>query len=152
MFHLKKATTESWLTEILFALQKDPSLHKRSCLNSIKWQPFKKKTQNQKKKNLRKTKSEHLQRLMGLSGHACGRGKFLGQGWNPCHRNDPSHSSDNAGSLICWATRELQQELYFWYPYIYSFIICNISCDITSHIAKIVFSLFFFSFFSDHSG
>ena len=27
--------------------------------------------------------------------------KFWGRGWNPCHSSDPSHSSDNAGSLTC---------------------------------------------------
>ena len=33
--------------------------------------------------------------------------KFPGQGSNSCHSSDPSHSSDNAGSLAFWATREL---------------------------------------------
>ena len=33
-------------------------------------------------------------------------GKFLGQGSNLCHSSNPTHSSDNARSLTCWATRE----------------------------------------------
>ena len=36
----------------------------------------------------------------------CGIWKFPGQGSNPCHCNDPSHCSDNAGSLTCCTTRE----------------------------------------------
>ena len=32
---------------------------------------------------------------------------FWGQGSNPCHSSDLSHSSDNSGSLTCGATREL---------------------------------------------
>lgn len=39
--------------------------------------------------------------LFVVFGHACCMQKFLGQGSNLCH------SSDNAGSLIYWATREL---------------------------------------------
>ena len=40
----------------------------------------------------------------------CTRGmwKFLDQRLNPCHCHDLSHSSDKAGSLTRWATRELQ--------------------------------------------
>ena len=34
-------------------------------------------------------------------------GEFPGQGSNPDHSIDPSHSSDNAGSLTYCATREL---------------------------------------------
>ena len=33
--------------------------------------------------------------------------KFPGQGSNPCHSSEPSHCSDNVGSLICCNTREL---------------------------------------------
>ena len=33
-------------------------------------------------------------------GHAQGMQKFLGQGLNLCHSSNPSHSSDNAGSLV----------------------------------------------------
>ena len=40
-------------------------------------------------------------------GQALGIQKFLGQGWNL------SPSSDNAGSLTCGATRELQ-DVSFW--------------------------------------
>ena len=40
-------------------------------------------------------------------GCTCGRQKFLGRGLNLCHCSNLSHSSDNAGSLIHWATREL---------------------------------------------
>ena len=45
-------------------------------------------------------------------GHACDMQKFQGQGVNPCHSADPSHSSDNARSLFCWATRELPGPLF----------------------------------------
>ena len=34
--------------------------------------------------------------------------KFLGQESNPCHGSDLSHSSDNAESLTCCNTRQLQ--------------------------------------------
>ena len=33
--------------------------------------------------------------------------KFPGQGSNPHGSSDPSHWSDNMGSLTCWATQEL---------------------------------------------
>ena len=33
--------------------------------------------------------------------------KFPGREMNPCHSNDPSHCSDNTGSLTCCTTREL---------------------------------------------
>ena len=39
--------------------------------------------------------------------------KFLGQGSNLCHSSDPSHSSDNAGSLTLWTNRELTCRLNF---------------------------------------
>ena len=37
-------------------------------------------------------------------GHNSGRWKFLGQGSNPHHSSNQSHSSDNARFLTCWAT------------------------------------------------
>ena len=39
--------------------------------------------------------------------HIRGRWKFPGQGLNPRHRSDPSHCSDNPGSLTHCTTREL---------------------------------------------
>ena len=39
--------------------------------------------------------------------------KFLSQGLNLNHSSDPSHSSGNTSSLICWAIRELQGYLFF---------------------------------------
>ena len=39
--------------------------------------------------------------------------KFLGQGSNTHQSSDPSHSSDNARSLTCCATRELLFRIYF---------------------------------------
>lgn len=44
--------------------------------------------------------------------HACGIQKFSGQGSNPSHRCNQSHSDDNAGSLTYWATKELIQRLF----------------------------------------
>ena len=41
-------------------------------------------------------------------GCICGMWKFLGQGLNLCHTNNPSHCSNSAGSLACSATGELQ--------------------------------------------
>ena len=38
--------------------------------------------------------------------------KFPGQGVGPHHSSDPSHSSDNTGSLTHWATRELQKRIF----------------------------------------
>jgi len=40
-------------------------------------------------------------------GNTHGMQKFLGQELNPCHTCNHSRSSNNAGSLIHWATREL---------------------------------------------
>ena len=39
--------------------------------------------------------------------------KFLGQGVNLCHSNNPSCSSDNTVSFTCWATRGLQGRFSF---------------------------------------
>ena len=39
--------------------------------------------------------------------HTCSMWKFLGQGLNLHHNNDPSHCSDSARSLIHCITREL---------------------------------------------
>ena len=36
-----------------------------------------------------------------LSGHTLGMWKFPGQGSHLCHSSNPSHCSDNAGSLTC---------------------------------------------------
>ena len=41
-------------------------------------------------------------------GHTHGIHKFLGQGLNLCHSSNPSHSSDNAGSLTSRPTRNSQ--------------------------------------------
>ena len=41
-------------------------------------------------------------------GCICGIQKFPSQGWNPHHRCNQIHNSDNAGSLTCWATRKIQ--------------------------------------------
>ena len=38
--------------------------------------------------------------------------KFQGPAVNPCHTSDLSHSSGNNGSLTCWATRELQENIF----------------------------------------
>ena len=40
--------------------------------------------------------------------HTCGMRKFPGQGWNPHHSSDQSHSSDNARFVTPQVTRELQ--------------------------------------------
>ena len=40
-------------------------------------------------------------------GHGQGMWKFLSQGSNPCHSCNPSHSSDNGGSLTHCTTKEL---------------------------------------------
>ena len=45
-------------------------------------------------------------------GRAHGTWKFWGQGSNLCHCSNLSHSSDNAESLTCWATRELHFSLF----------------------------------------
>ena len=37
--------------------------------------------------------------ILLLFGYACSMWKLLGQGSNPCHNSDPSHSSGNARSL-----------------------------------------------------
>lgn len=39
--------------------------------------------------------------------------QFLGQGWSPRHSSDPSHCSDNVGSLTHCAARELQDVTHF---------------------------------------
>ena len=50
-------------------------------------------------------------------GHAHGMQKFQGQGLNPCHGCDPSHSSDNAGSLTCNGTPSKRTFLWDLYPW-----------------------------------
>ena len=47
-----------------------------------------------------------------LLGHVHGMWKLLGQGWNPHHSCQSSHSSDNAKSLNCSATRELPEAFF----------------------------------------
>lgn len=37
---------------------------------------------------------------------ACRSSKFPGKGSNLCHSSNPSHSTDKAKSLTCWATRD----------------------------------------------
>ena len=61
--------------------------------------------------------------------------KFVGQGSNPCHSSVPSHSSDNAGSLIFWVTRELLwASFHVWYSQwekewrIMPFSVCSCFC------------------------
>ena len=44
----------------------------------------------------------------GFFGHTCSMWKFPGQRWNPRHSSDPNHCGDNATSLTCCATGELQ--------------------------------------------
>ena len=41
--------------------------------------------------------------------------KFLGHGLNPCHSSKQSHNSDNDGSLMCWATKELLKHVFIYY-------------------------------------
>ena len=43
-----------------------------------------------------------------IFGCTLGMWKFQGWGLNPGHSSDLNHTSDNAGSLTCYATRELQ--------------------------------------------
>ena len=71
--------------------------------------------------------------------------KFLGQGSNPCHSSDLSHSCGNAGSLILShqgasggysSTYEKANELYIIY--------CDFSIMQTSH--QVFFGLFFYFF------
>ena len=50
----------------------------------------------------------------GSRGDALGTRKFPGQGSNSHDSSDLSHSTDNARSLTCWATRELVP--YFFPP------------------------------------
>ena len=45
--------------------------------------------------------------ILFFFGCTCGLWKFLGQGSNLRHSCNQNHSSDNAGFLTCWATREL---------------------------------------------
>ena len=67
----------------------------------------------------RKGGCTHCPMLTGLSIFVsciilpCGIQKFLSQGSNLQHSGDQSHSTDNAGSLTCWATRELLLHV-FW--------------------------------------
>ena len=41
--------------------------------------------------------------------------KFLGQGLNLCHSSNRTLSSDSAGSLICWVTRQLLRDILFFF-------------------------------------
>ena len=51
--------------------------------------------------------------FVGWGGCTCNMRKFPGQGSNLCHSCNQSYSSDSAGSLTCWAPRELQNFLPF---------------------------------------
>ena len=64
-------------------------------------------------------------------GHAWGRWKFPDQGWNPCHSSNPTHCSDNAGSLTCWATRELQQLIFYRNTYFMNTLYITHTCIYT---------------------
>ena len=55
------------------------------------------------------------------------RQKFPGQVANLCHSSNLGYSSDNAGSLPCWATRELLPKYCFCYYCIV--IVVFISCS-----------------------
>ena len=50
-------------------------------------------------------------------GHANGMQMFSAWGSNPNHRSNPSHSSDNTGSLTHCATRELW-DLFFFFKWL----------------------------------
>ena len=45
-------------------------------------------------------------------GHALGMQKLQGQSWKQRHSSDLGHSSDDAGSLTRWATRERKN--FYW--------------------------------------
>ena len=48
---------------------------------------------------------------------SCSMQKFLGQGLNPYHSSDPSHSSDSVGSLTHCTTGEIP--LFFIYLFVF---------------------------------
>ena len=80
-----------------------------------------------------------------IFGCTCGMWKFPGQGSNPYHNSDLSHSSDNARSLTCCATGEF---LVVWFLIFWEsdcFLIYN-SHTIKIHQFKVynsvVFSMF----------
>ena len=64
-----------------------------------------------------------------------GMQKFPGQGLNPCHSSDQSHSGDNIGSLTHRATRELlsgivsEQICHRKFPGIKCFICYTVICS-----------------------
>ena len=61
----------------------------------------------------------HFFVLFYFVGPICSMCKFPGEGSNPCHSNDRSCCSDNAGSLTHCATRELQMESFFFFFHLY---------------------------------
>ena len=67
--------------------------------------------------------------------------KFLSQGLNLCHSNDPSHQSDNTRSLTCWATQELP---------IISFFIKEIPSIIHSSRVVLLVTIFLWIFSSEN--
>ena len=52
-------------------------------------------------------------------GHIHGIQKFLGQGSNPGHSSNLSHSSDNTGSLTQCATREFPNLFFIFYFFLF---------------------------------
>ena len=58
-----------------------------------------------------------------------------GQGSNPRLSNDPSHSSDEVGSLTCWATRELLLEYsrVSFHPSVLQFPVYKVGITVPSH-------------------
>ena len=61
--------------------------------------------------------------------------EFLSQGSNLHHSSDLSHSNDNAGSLTCWATRNLLSSKFFPLFSLFSFwdpIVWMLECSMLS--------------------
>ena len=76
---------------VVYSSNSNPSLGTSICCKSgskNKWKKGRKKERKEGRKE-GKEKADSILR------------------WNPHHSSDQSHSSDNAGSLTCWATREL---------------------------------------------
>ena len=78
--------------------------------------------------------------------------KFQGQGLNPCHSSDLSHSSDNVGSLTHWATRELPTflldiSLWRYHLWLLTQYVKKGDCDLTYPLNRICSYLFFLFFF-----
>ena len=139
-----KATVPPHISkQFLHYLQQEDFIYwKRQNILELHWKEFYQNTFNKHSSETPGNKSmasqfttkEAIQNYTELEGyfgwggeHTHRMWKFPGQGSNPYHSINPSHSSENPGSLAHCATRELQRGYFYLFLFIYLFIYSFIS-------------------------